>query len=164
MIRARSRRSGSSASRPSRTERPYKRLQRVPWLVSKGDAMEEFVELEFQDVPVAESEQSVLVHLFDSSVWGNDAREVWQALRGAGPIVRTTDDMVVATSTAAVEEVLRSPNLFSSNPEASYFGSETGAIPLQIDPPDHVRYRKILDPLFAPRKMAAREAEGAALT
>ena len=26
-------------------------------------------------------------------------------------------------------------------------------IPLQIDPPDHRKYRKILDPLFAPQRM-----------
>ena len=32
-------------------------------------------------------------------------------------------------------------------------------IPLQVDPPDHVRYRKMLDPIFAPRRMAAHEAE-----
>ena len=40
-----------------------------------------------------------------------------------------------------------------------YFGSQTGAIPLQIDPPDHSRYRKMLDPLFSPRRMAEREQE-----
>ena len=26
-------------------------------------------------------------------------------------------------------------------------------IPLQVDPPDHRKYRKILDPLFAPQQM-----------
>ena len=30
-------------------------------------------------------------------------------------------------------------------------------IPLQIDPPDHKKYRKILDPLFAPQQMALLE-------
>ncbi len=30
-------------------------------------------------------------------------------------------------------------------------------IPLQIDPPAHRTYRKILDPLFAPQRMRARE-------
>jgi cytochrome P450 len=122
------------------------------------------VDLEFGDVPAVESERSVLVHDFDACLWGGDAREAWEALRAAGPVVRTRDDLVVATSTTAVEEVLRSPKIFSSNPEASYFGSETGAIPLQIDPPRHVAYRKILDPLFSPRKMAARETEIAILT
>jgi cytochrome P450 len=122
------------------------------------------VALEFGDVPATESDRSVLVHDFDACLWGRDARQAWEALRTAGPVVRTRDDLVVATSTAAVEEVLRSPKVFSSNPEASYFGSETGAIPLQIDPPQHVSYRKILDPLFSPRKMAAREGEVQTLT
>ena len=36
-------------------------------------------------------------------------------------------------------------------------------IPLQIDPPDHKKFRKLLDPIFAPRKMAAMEDEVAAL-
>ena len=40
-----------------------------------------------------------------------------------------------------------------------FFGSDTGAIPLQVDPPEHSRYRKMLDPLFAPRRMAEREPE-----
>ncbi len=30
-------------------------------------------------------------------------------------------------------------------------------IPLQIDPPEHKKYRKILDPIFAPRQMALLE-------
>ena len=42
-------------------------------------------------------------------------------------------------------------------------GTVRPLIPLQIDPPDHVKYRKILDPLFAPRHMAALEAPVAAL-
>ena len=113
----------------------------------------------FQDVPVAESDRTVVVRDFDACVWGTDAQEVWQELRAAGPIVHPRGDLVVATSTEAVREALASPNLFSSNPEAAYFGSDTGAIPLQIDPPDHVTYRKILDPLFAPRRMAQRKAE-----
>ncbi|MCU1346205.1 MAG: cytochrome, partial [Acidimicrobiia bacterium] len=61
------------------------------------------------------------------------------------------------------EAVLKQPNLFSSNPSAGYFGSESGAIPLQVDPPDHVAYRRLLDPLFAPKKMEVHEAKVAAL-
>src|SRR5271167_4834158 len=32
-------------------------------------------------------------------------------------------------------------------------------IPLQIDPPEHKKFRKLLDPIFAPRKMAAMDQE-----
>ena len=75
----------------------------------------------------------------------------------AGPLVRPGPGMAVVTSTAGVEQVLHDAAYLSpSNPDAMYFGSETGAIPLQVDPPDHSRYRKMLDPLFAPRRMAER--------
>ena len=37
-------------------------------------------------------------------------------------------------------------------------------IPLQIDPPDHLKYRKLLDPLFAPREVDELEDEVRALT
>jgi len=36
-------------------------------------------------------------------------------------------------------------------------------IPLQIDPPEHKKYRKLLDPLFSPRKMALLDDEVSAL-
>ena len=59
--------------------------------------------------------------------------------------------------TQIVEHILRNPDVFSSN-----FSSGLGdlknrrpLIPLQTDPPDHRKYRKLLDPLFAPQRMAA---------
>ena len=36
-------------------------------------------------------------------------------------------------------------------------------IPLQIDPPEHKKFRKLLDPLFAPRKMALFDDEVSSL-
>ena len=36
-------------------------------------------------------------------------------------------------------------------------GNVRPLIPLNIDPPEHSKYRKILDPLFAPKRMDARE-------
>jgi cytochrome P450 len=121
------------------------------------------VELLFEENSPTESTRTVLGANFDATVWGVDARDAWKALRAAGPIVRSNPGMVVATSTAAVDQVLHDPAVFSSNPSAMYFGSESGAIPLQVDPPDHTKYRKMLDPLFTPRKMAAREGQVVAL-
>ena len=48
-------------------------------------------------------------------------------------------------------EALRHPELFSSDMDAVELGNMRPLIPLQIDPPDHMKFRKILDPLFAPR-------------
>ena len=41
--------------------------------------------------------------------------------------------------------------------DAVDLGNLRPLIPLQIDPPEHAKYRRILDPLFTPREMAARE-------
>lgn len=112
----------------------------------------------YSDSPV-----TVMTEDFDRSVWGSDAQEAWARLREAGPVVRTRPDFVIAASGTAVAEALHDPSTYSSNPNAAYFGSDTGAIPLQIDPPFHSRFRKLLDPMFSPKRMAAREAEVAAL-
>ena len=98
----------------------------------------------------------------EMQIWGEDAHACWQELEARGPIVPIGFQKMVTTA-AAVDEVLHDPTRFSSNPDAVYLGSETGLIPLQVDPPDHVRYRKMLDPLFTPRKMALLEGEVADL-
>ena len=38
-------------------------------------------------------------------------------------------------------------------------GNDRPMIPLQIDPPDHKKYRVLLDPYFAPRRMAELESD-----
>jgi cytochrome P450 len=62
------------------------------------------------------------------------------------------------------EQILRDAETFSSGMEASQHGNARPLIPLQIDPPDHVRYRRLLDPVFAPRSVARLEPDVAALT
>jgi cytochrome P450 len=67
-------------------------------------------------------------------------------------------DAVMVNTRALVDEGLRNPTVFSSEDLVEQ-GNTLPLIPLNIDPPDHVRYRKVLDPLFAPRKVAAMEAD-----
>jgi cytochrome P450 len=55
-----------------------------------------------------------------------------------------------------VDEVFRHPDLFAST-EAVDLQNVRPLIPLNVDPPHHKKYRKILDPLFAPRAMARLE-------
>jgi cytochrome P450 len=95
-------------------------------------------------------------------IWGEDAHDCWRDLAARGPLTGGGFQTLVTTADA-VEEVLHDPQRFSSNPDAVYLGSDTGLIPLQVDPPDHVRYRRMLDPLFTPRKMALLEDGVAAL-
>jgi cytochrome P450 len=52
--------------------------------------------------------------------------------------------------------VLRHHELFSSRVEMN-LGNVRPLIPLNVDPPQHSKYRKLLDPLFAPKRMEAQE-------
>ncbi len=106
----------------------------------------------------AESNTSIV----EQMIWGEDAQDRWLEIAAAGPVHRTGSGVMIATA-AGVDEALHDPSRFSSDPKAIYLGSDTGLIPLQVDPPEHVRYRRMLDPLFAPRKMAALEDGVAAL-
>jgi cytochrome P450 len=88
--------------------------------------------------------------------WGADAQPIWAELAVTPSCIVGSD--VLLSSTAAVDLAMHQPNVFSSGPEGNFMGSETGLIPLQIDPPEHARYRRMLDPLFSPRRVAALEA------
>jgi cytochrome P450 len=82
----------------------------------------------------------------------------YMALREGSPVVRVDGVGIVVSSRAGVDEVLRTPEVFSSNMSAHDLKTRRPLIPLQIDPPAHRTYRKILDPLFAPQRMRALEA------
>lgn len=55
------------------------------------------------------------------------------------------------TSLEAVRFAHQHPEIFSSARAFDSLGSPVPLVPLAIDAPDHVRYRRILDPMFAPR-------------
>jgi cytochrome P450 len=80
-------------------------------------------------------------------------RPTYRALVEGSPVMRVDGVGVIACSRAAVEEVLRHPEIFSSNTSAADLKSRRPLIPLQIDPPDHRKFRRILDPLFAPQRV-----------
>jgi cytochrome P450 len=70
---------------------------------------------------------------------------------------------VLLTKKEDIMSALRQPDVFSSNMDAVDLKNKRPMIPLQIDPPDHKKFRKLLDPIFAPRKMAAMDEEVSAL-
>lgn len=53
--------------------------------------------------------------------------------------------------------VLQHPEIFSSGIDAVHIGQIRPLIPLQIDPPRHRNYRRLLDPIFAPKQIAPLE-------
>ncbi|MGH9029755.1 MAG: cytochrome P450, partial [Acidimicrobiales bacterium] len=92
----------------------------------------------------------------------DDPRAISRELREQ-PVHRIGDMFTLVTRREHVEEALRGTALFSWNEVPMDLGNVRPLIPLQIDPPKHVKYRRILDPLFAPKKMALLEDEVVAL-
>jgi cytochrome P450 len=85
----------------------------------------------------------------------------YKAILDQGGIICPAEGFVVAASRAAVDEVLRNPASYTSR-DLVQLGNVRPLIPLSVDPPEHLKYRKILDPLFAPKKMDAIEEDVAA--
>ena len=83
---------------------------------------------------------------------------MFKALRESMPVMPVDGVGVVLTGRSEIDDAFRDPETFSSNMSAIDLKNIRPLIPLQIDPPDHKNYRKILDPIFAPRKMALLEA------
>jgi cytochrome P450 len=79
---------------------------------------------------------------------------MYKAMREAAAVVPLDDHMVLVCRRAEIEETFRHPEVFSSGAGAVDLQNVRPLIPLQIDPPDHKKYRRILDPIFAPRRMA----------
>ena len=84
---------------------------------------------------------------------------VFKVMRDTMPVMPIEGLGVVLTRRADVEQVLRHPEVFSSNIDAVDLKNIRPLIPLQIDPPDHKKFRRLLDPIFAPRKMALLEEQ-----
>jgi cytochrome P450 len=70
---------------------------------------------------------------------------------------------ILLSRKAEIDEALRHPEIFSSNMDAVDLKNKRPLIPLQIDPPDQRKYRKLLDPIFSPRKMTAMDESVSAL-
>jgi len=85
-----------------------------------------------------------------------EPQPMYKALRESTPVFRAPQ-AVVLSRLADIEMALKHTELFSSNMDAVDLGNIRPLIPLQVDPPDHAKYRRILDPLFTPREMARRE-------
>ena len=91
-----------------------------------------------------------------------EPQPMYKALRESTPVFRAPQ-AVVLSRLADIEMALKRTDLFSSNMDAVDLGTIRPLIPLQVDPPDHAKYRRILDPLFTPREMARREPQVAEL-
>jgi len=95
--------------------------------------------------------------------FSRDPQPYYAKLREHAPVLRL-EGSVTLSRHEDIMHAFRHPEVFSSKMGAIGLGNVRPLIPLQIDPPDHKKYRKLLDPLFAPREVARLEADVAALT
>jgi cytochrome P450 len=101
--------------------------------------------------------------------FARDPRPVFEELRQGPPSRDQIDGQgghgtVVVSRAEDVDRVFRNPRLYSSRfGDGGGLGNDRPLIPLQIDPPEHKKYRVLLDPFFAPRQMAKLESDVAAL-
>ncbi|GAB5008865.1 cytochrome P450 [Mycobacterium avium] len=87
----------------------------------------------------------------------------YKTLRDNSPVMRIDGIGVLVSTWELVDEVLHNPQLYSSALTSGVLKNDRPLIPLQVDPPEHAKFRKILDPLFAPKQMKLLEPSIAAL-
>jgi hypothetical protein len=80
-----------------------------------------------------------------------------QMIDGPG-LLQPSDGVVLTFDRALTEYVLRHHELFSSRVEMG-LGNVRPLIPLNVDPPLHSKYRRLLDLLFAPKRMDEQEED-----
>jgi cytochrome P450 len=90
--------------------------------------------------------------------FAEDRSRAWRELREAGEAVASGEEIVL-TSAEAVEFAAKKPEIFSSARAFDRLGSPVPLVPIAIDPPEHTRFRRMLDPFFSPKRMAEREPE-----
>jgi cytochrome P450 len=84
-------------------------------------------------------------------------QDTYAAIRTASPALKVDGVGVLVSSRELVDQVLRDPATYSSAFATGHLKNNRPLIPLEIDPPDQRKFRKLLDPLFAPRRMQALE-------
>ncbi len=92
----------------------------------------------------------------------DDPSGAYRQLRRSCPVARATSPEMSSVYLFDYESVswaLRHPEVFSSSAEALSIGQEQPLIPVQVDPPMHTRYRRLLNRSFTPRRIAELEPD-----
>jgi len=88
----------------------------------------------------------------------SDRTEGWKYFRSFGDVFEA-DGSYYLTSAEACAFAYGNPEIFSSAKAFEQLGSPVPLVPIAVDPPRHVAYRRVLDPMLAPRVINAMEDE-----
>ena len=102
---------------------------------------------------MAQDDADLLLEWFRGAQLRSHPQPMYRALRDASPVVRVEGVGVLVNTWRLVDEVLHNPQVYSSAMMAGSLKDERPLIPLHVDPPDHGKFRRILDPLFSPKRV-----------
>ena len=96
----------------------------------------------------------------------DDPHALYARVRAECPVARTESIFgghgVTVSRYEDVLWALKHPEVFSSK-DVVKVGNDVPLLPLSVDPPEHAKYRRLLDPQFSPKRMAELEPEARAL-
>jgi cytochrome P450 len=101
-----------------------------------------------------------LTSMMTNLALANEPWPIYAGLRDHAPAVSApfsrsrSGKVVILSRYEDVHRALHSPASFQVK-GANEIGQKRPVIPLDIDPPEHGKYRKLLDPLFSPRAVHA---------
>ena len=98
--------------------------------------------------------------LFTSAA-ADDPHPVYRRLREECPVARRNGESRGEVYLNTYEDIfwaMRHPEYFTSEDMDLYLG-EQPQIPLEVDPPEHTKYRRLLNPQFVPREIEKLEPE-----
>jgi cytochrome P450 len=117
------------------------------------------------DDPASAGDEGPILEVF-SQRCADDPHPVYQDMHDRCPVGREPGmfggHSVTLSRYDDVLWALKHPEVFSSK-DVVKIGNDVPLIPLSIDPPDHAKYRRLLDPQFSPKRMADLEPEARTL-
>ena len=118
----------------------------------------------YTDDAVSTGDEDASLDVF-SQACADDPHPVYQEMHARCPVGRENGLFGPSATLSRYDDVLwalKHPEVFSSK-DVVKIGNDVPLIPLSIDPPEHAKYRRLLDPQFSPKRMAELEPEARAL-
>jgi cytochrome P450 len=91
--------------------------------------------------------------------FSQDRDAAWHMLLAPGKVAVSDAGVYFLSAADVVEAAATNPELFSSQGAFDLVGSPFPMVPIAFDPPEHSRFRRVLDKFFGPRRMAERAPE-----
>jgi cytochrome P450 len=114
----------------------------------------------YTDDAVSTGDEDASLDVF-SQACADDPHPVYQELHGRCPVGREVGLFGPSATLSRYDDVLwalKHPEVFSSK-DVVKIGNDVPLIPLSVDPPEHAKYRRLLDPQFSPKRMGDLEPE-----